>query len=154
MRVFMGCAGLVFLAGCGGKTVETGDPSAGRVSFVEQGCVMCHSVNGIGGKVAPALDAGEETLADPYDFAARVLSGAYAMSALQKAELGYAITLTGQELRDIAAFAGSPSAQSKLEYEDVPASMRQAFLNEAFWEVPDLSDFLPKEDDGEEDESQ
>lgn len=146
MRKAIFAVGFLVIAGCGGGDAEKGDEDHGRTIFVQQGCILCHSVNGIGGRVAPALDVDEETPQDPFDFAAEILSGAYAMSALQKAELGYTINLTGGQLRDIAAFAGSPTAQQKLVIEDVPMSMREAFLTDEFWEAPDLSGFLPAAD--------
>jgi cytochrome c len=39
---------------------RTPDAAAGRDLFVVKGCVMCHAVNGVGGKAAPALDADTE----------------------------------------------------------------------------------------------
>ncbi len=33
------------------------DPARGRALFVDKGCVVCHSVNGVGGEIAPVLDA-------------------------------------------------------------------------------------------------
>ena len=33
------------------------DSAKGRKLFVNKACVVCHSVNGVGGRVAPALDA-------------------------------------------------------------------------------------------------
>lgn len=33
------------------------DAAKGRELFASKGCVVCHSVNGVGGEDAPALDA-------------------------------------------------------------------------------------------------
>lgn len=138
----MGAAALALYACGGGNKELQGDAELGRQSFIEQGCVLCHSVNGVGGTVAPILDAEDDIDIEVTDFAARMMRGAYAMAALQKVELGYTIELTGKELRDIAAFVGSPSAQVKLEPESLPMTMQDAILTDVFWEVPDLSDFL------------
>lgn len=147
-NLFIGGATLMLCACSGGKNELEGDPARGRQSFMEQGCVLCHSVNGVGGTVAPTLDAVEEAEIEVSDFAARMMRGAYAMAALQKAELGYTIELTGDELRDIAAFVGSPEAQIDLEREDLPIAMQEALLTEVFWEAPDLSDFILDYDSG------
>ncbi|MHA7871017.1 MAG: c-type cytochrome, partial [Hyphococcus sp.] len=70
------------------------DPVKGRALFIDKGCVICHAVNGVGGKAAPALDApvGDGPV-DPLEFAARMWRGAPAMIELQSIELGYAIYL-------------------------------------------------------------
>ena len=143
------------VSACGQGDKSSSDADRGRLNFVDQGCVICHSVNGVGGTVAPALDAEENVTVDPADLAARMLNGAYAMAALQKAELGYTIDLSAQELRDISAFVGSPSSQRQLEFDDLPMTMRDALLTEVFWDAPDLSNFVLEEEqaaggDGEE----
>ena len=49
------------------------DPARGRKLFASKGCVVCHSVNGIGGKGAPPLDATTmPPLVNPFEFAARM----------------------------------------------------------------------------------
>ncbi len=35
------------------------DAERGRELFVQKACVVCHSVNGVGGTIGPALDATE-----------------------------------------------------------------------------------------------
>ncbi len=52
----------------------------GRDLFVNKGCVVCHSVNGAGGKAGPNLDADPlQAQIDAFDFAARMWRGAEAM---------------------------------------------------------------------------
>ena len=108
-------------------------PSAerGRELFIVKGCVVCHSVNGVGGGAGPALDA---TAAagpiDPLDFAARMWRGALAMADLQAMEFGYQIDLTGAEIADLAAFANSAESQAYLEEDDIPELMRGWTLDE------------------------
>ncbi len=150
------------LAGCGDQTARNGaeagprtivartpDAAAGRNLFVEKGCVICHAVNGVGGKAAPALDAQTERDAiDPVAFAARMWRGAPAMVELQGLELGYTIWLTGDEINNLAAFAADAGEQKKLTAESVPAELRDSFLDEQFWEVEDWDGFLKDGQDG------
>lgn len=127
-----------------------GTAEAGRLAFLNEGCVMCHAVNGVGGKAAPALDAeigGPEI--DPLDFAARMWSGAPAMIELQSIELGYVLSLTGQEIADLAVFAGNIDEQRKLTAEQIPEGIRDSLLDERFWEMEDWSEFLNKGQEGE-----
>jgi mono/diheme cytochrome c family protein len=69
-----------------GYLVSFGDAERGRELFTGKGCVVCHSINGIGGKAGPSLDA-------------------------EEMELGYRIDLTGQELADLARFIHDAEAQ-------------------------------------------
>ena len=41
-------------------TVPQVDAMRGRQLFVTKGCITCHSIKGVGGKAAPALDASQE----------------------------------------------------------------------------------------------
>jgi cytochrome c len=125
------------------------DSAKGRALFVEKGCVMCHSVNGVGGKAAPVLDAqiGAPPV-DPLDFAARMWAGAPAMIELQSMELGYTISLTGDEIANIAAFTADREEQKKLTVEQIPEPMRGSLLDERFWEVEDWDEFLKSGQEG------
>ena len=52
----------------------------GRRLFVAKGCVACHSINGVGGHDATALDAHTMTpMMNPFDFAAKMWRMAPAM---------------------------------------------------------------------------
>lgn len=116
------------------------DAAHGRQLFVSKGCVICHSINGVGGRAAPALDAiaVEEGDAvppvDPLDFVARMWRGAPAMLDLQAIELGYQIELTSEDLADLAVFASDAGMQSDFSLEDVPEPMWDWMLNEPYWE--------------------
>lgn len=93
----------------------------GRKLFASKGCVMCHSINGIGGEDAPALDASTMTMPmNPFEFAARMWRGAPAMIAMQEDEMGAQIEFTGAELADIIAFVHDPDEQSRFTLEDMP----------------------------------
>jgi cytochrome c len=162
-------AGAIVLAACSAekpaeKMAETGqaavslkpsvihdaDPMRGRTTFIDKGCVLCHSVNGVGGKAAPALDAEIGAPAvDPLEFAARMWRGAPAMIELQAIELGYTIYLTADDLADLAAFAADRDAQKSLKIDDLPETIRNGLLDERFWETENWDQFLR---DGQESE--
>jgi mono/diheme cytochrome c family protein len=148
MIVFSGVAAL---AACseGPKIAESdlvahsSNSESGRALFVEKGCVICHSVNGVGGKAAPALDApiGAPAI-DSLEFAARMWRGAPAMIELQSIELGYTIYLTADEIGDLAAFAADRDAQKTVSLEGLPENIRNGLLDERFWEMEDWDAFL------------
>lgn len=112
------------------------DAGHGRFLFVSKGCVICHAVNGVGGKAGPALDApetsGPPAPVDPLDFAARMWRGAAAMAVLQSMEFGYQVEMTGDEIADLAAFAGSRRAQEGFSDADIPEMMQGWTLDESF----------------------
>jgi len=97
------------------------DPERGRHVFVEKGCVACHSVNGVGGDLGPALNAADmPSPMNSFEFAARMWRGAQAMTALQQDLLGEVISLDGQDLADLVAFAHDAGEQRKLTMDQVP----------------------------------
>ncbi len=119
------------------------DAARGRALFVEKGCVLCHAVNGVGGRAGPPLDAApSDSPADPVAFAARIWRGAPAMVELQSLELGYVINLSPEDIRHLAAFAGDAAAQSLLSKEDLPTALADAVLDEDFWAAEDWREFL------------
>lgn len=102
------------------------DPARGRELFVQEGCVVCHSVNGVGGDLGPPLNS--EAMPRPmnaFEFAARMWRGAAAMTALQEQILGDVISLSGQDLADLVAFAHDEHEQAKLDARDIPAEYRK-----------------------------
>jgi len=102
------------------------NPAKGRMLFASKGCVVCHSVNGVGGEDAPKLDAATMgPRMDPFDFAAKMWKGAPAMIAMQEDELGHQIEFTGAELADIIAFAHSPAEQAKFSEADIPDNIKE-----------------------------
>lgn len=101
------------------------DAERGRTLFVNKGCVVCHSVNGVGGQAGPTLHATEPAgVFDPLDFAARMWRGADAMLALQNSEFGYQIELSGQDIADLAAFAESHDQQRDFSEDEIPEVMQ------------------------------
>jgi mono/diheme cytochrome c family protein len=97
------------------------DAAAGRLLFASKGCVVCHSVNGVGGEDAPALDASLMPVPmNPFEFAAKMWRGAGAMVAMQQDELGAQIELNGEELANIIAFVHDADEQAKFSKSDIP----------------------------------
>jgi mono/diheme cytochrome c family protein len=152
--VVIGAGALV--AGCGkapAPTVETvehaGDATVGRALFVEKGCVLCHSINGVGGKAAPALDAADPYVKpDPLEFAARMWRGAPAMVEFQSVELGYVIDLSADDIAHLATFAASREEQKLLLDSAIPGPMRDSLLDERYWEMEDWSEFMANGQEG------
>lgn len=119
--------------------VQLPDAERGKFLFATKGCVVCHSVNGIGGKAGPALDTESyDGEIDPLDFAARMWRGAQAMATLQSLNFGYQIDLTGGDIGDIAAFVSSDEHRSSFTEKDVPDMIRG-------WTIDDLVGTLGEE---------
>ncbi len=97
------------------------DAANGRLLFASKACVVCHSVNGVGGEDAPMLDAEfMDQPMNPFDFAAKMWRGAESMVIMQRAELGEVIQMSGQELADITAFVHDPQEQARFSVDDIP----------------------------------
>lgn len=93
----------------------------GRAVFAEKGCVVCHSVNGVGAEIGPSLNASDMPAPmNAFEFAARMWRGAAAMTAMQEEAMGGVISLTGQELADLVAFAHDAEEQKKLTKSQIP----------------------------------
>jgi len=110
----------------GGMKIPEMNADRGRVLFVEKGCVMCHSINGVGGEDAPALDAHTmKPMMNPFAFAAKMWKMAPAMIAAQEDELGGQILFTGDELADMIAFVHDDEAQHHFSEGDLTPEMRE-----------------------------
>jgi len=109
------------------------NPAKGKRLFVERGCVLCHSVNKVGGRAGPPLDAPSGGASvDLLDFMARMWRGAFAMIELQGMELGYQLDFSGEELGHIAAFLADSGMQKKFRERDVPDLIRDMFIREPY----------------------
>lgn len=100
------------------------DPARGRKLFASKGCVVCHSVNGIGGPATPFDASTMKPMMNPFEFTARMWRGAEAMIDLQRDELGGQIELTGQELADIIGFVHHHEEQKKFSEKDIPHKIK------------------------------
>ena len=119
-----------------GYLVSFGNSERGRALFTGKGCVVCHSINGVGGKAGPALDADPSAPGlDVFEFAARMWRGAPTMIVLQEMELGYQIEFTGQELADLARFIHDAEAQRSFQETDVPELIRDWMVDEVYDEL-------------------
>lgn len=109
-----------------GLAVPSLDSHRGREVFMEKGCVICHSVNGVGGEIGPAFDAAEMPEGmNAFEFAARMWRGAPAMVVMQEDLLGSIIELDGHDLADIVAFVHDAEEQKEVTMDDVPAEFRE-----------------------------
>lgn len=116
------------------------DSERGRKLFVHKGCVVCHSVNGVGGKAAPALDAPQSgATVDVLEFAARMWRGAEIMLVLQEMELGYQIELSGADLADLAAFAYDAEEQRRFSPDDIPDLIKDWSVDEIYDELDTMA---------------
>ena len=106
------------------------DPVEGQKLFVTEGCVLCHSVNGVGGKAGPTLDAEDgANVIDVFEFTARMWAGAFALVELQSQEMGYQFDVTGEELAHIAGFVYDRRQQLLFKESDVPDLIRDMFIH-------------------------
>ena len=102
------------------------NPARGRELFVAKGCVVCHRVNGVGGELAPRLDASAmQGHLNPFVLVAKMWSGAEGMIALQKDLLGDKVQFQGQELADLIGFLHDENEQSNLTDTDLSTKMRR-----------------------------
>ena len=108
-----------------GLVVPMMDAAEGRRLFVETGCVVCHVINGVGGDIGPNLDAANmPSPMNAFEFAARMWRGAASMSTMQEELLGGIISLDGQQLANLVAFAHDEKEQKKLSEEQIPEKFK------------------------------
>ncbi len=101
------------------------DSHRGRELFLNKGCIVCHSVNQVGGMIGPSLNAADMPQPmNAFEFAARMWRGAPAMAQMQQDLLGEIIDLSGQDLADLVAFAHDEAEQRGLKREEIPERFR------------------------------
>jgi cytochrome c len=109
-----------------GLVMPSMDSVHGKQLFASKGCVICHSINGVGGTDAPKLDA--STMApvmNPFEFFAKMWRGAAPMIAMQQSEIGHQIEFTGQDLADIVAFVHNRNVQKTFSAADIPPAIKK-----------------------------
>jgi cytochrome c len=109
-----------------GLVLPSMNAERGKELFASKGCVVCHSINGVGGTDAAALDATTmDPVMNPFDFFAKMWLGAEPMIMMQHEELGHQIEFTGQDLADIVAFAHNLAVQKTFTEDDIPADIKE-----------------------------
>ncbi|SPH17698.1 hypothetical protein DEA8626_01224 [Defluviimonas aquaemixtae] len=105
------------------------DSERGKTAFMEKGCIVCHSINGVGGAIGPPLNATDMPVPmNAFEFAARMWRGAPAMVQMQEELFGEAIALNGEELADIVAFVHDEALQEQLTAADIPERFRSMIV--------------------------
>lgn len=104
----------------------------GRKLFAEKGCVVCHSINGVGGHEAVSFDEEDEFRGpiNPFHVAAKMWEHAPEMIPAQQEELGKQIELDAQDLADIIAFLASPDLRKTFSEDMVPERIRKLIEND------------------------
>jgi len=103
------------------------DSKEGMKLFMEKGCYICHSVNGVGGNDAAALDAHEmDEFMNPFELAAKMWLMAPIMIPAQESELGAQIEFTGEELANIIAFLHDDAQQHQFTGDALTQAQRAA----------------------------
>jgi mono/diheme cytochrome c family protein len=109
-----------------GLAIPAFDPVRGRKLFAAKGCVVCHTVNGIGGEAAPEFsDEFMEHPMNAFDFIAKMWRGAGAMIMMQEDRLDGQIELEGDELAAIIAFLHDEEEQRLFSEGDIPEDIRE-----------------------------
>jgi cytochrome c len=106
------------------------DPANGRRLYGSKGCVICHSMNGIGGTDGingRSLDARRQPVQmDPFEFAAKMWTSSEVM-IVEQLNLGGQILLNGDEFADLFAFINSRDEQRQFTEDDVPEEFLEFF---------------------------
>lgn len=101
------------------------DAAKGRRYFATRACVVCHSVNGVGGTRASALDLDEKPeVIDVLTFVTDMWRGGRPMLNLQRRLLGEPVDLTAEELGALIAFLHDPAEQKRFSENDIPKHIR------------------------------
>jgi len=102
------------------------DLQRGKELFASKGCVVCHSINGVGGTDAAALDASTmDPAMNPFEFFARMWQGTKPMIAMQEERMEQQVDLTAEELADIVAFIHDGAMQKSFSKTEIPESIER-----------------------------
>ena len=115
------CGPMMTMPGMQSLMMPRLDSVKGRKLFASKGCVACHSINGVGGHDATALDAhAMPKMMHPFEFAAKMWRMAPAMIAAQEEVFDEQILFTGEELADIISFVHDDAEQHEFSEADIP----------------------------------
>lgn len=127
VMAFVGVANVVGIARADSVAAKPGlalpklSSTNGKALFISKACVVCHSVNDVGGSIGAPLDASEmDPTGNPFVFFAKLLMGATPMLELQRERLGHEVELSPQELGDIVMFLHDGAMQKTLTNKDIP----------------------------------
>lgn len=100
------------------------DSKRGRELYVSKGCVVCHSINGVGGEDAAPLDASTmDPAMNPFEFFARMWQGTKPMIAMQEDRMAQQVELTAEELAAIVAFVHDGAMQKSFSKTEIPENI-------------------------------
>ncbi len=102
------------------------NPENGMQLFGTKGCVVCHTINKVGGSygILPLDASAMPTGMTAMDMAAAMWNHAQPMIALQRRRLGVQIRLTGKELGDIIAFLHELEVQKRFTEDMIPSDIK------------------------------
>ena len=106
MKRFGKLLGLIAAAGagfCATRSLTLGDSDRGKELFRARSCIVCHSINGVGGQSAPDLGRIAERGFSPYSLAGRLWNHAPVMWAAMEREGIARPELSRQEASDLFA---------------------------------------------------
>jgi mono/diheme cytochrome c family protein len=104
---------------------DAGDPTRGRELFESKGCMRCHAVDGVGGRIGPDLAAASD-LTGPMEWTDALWNHASGMRQAMEREGVAWPQFEGHELRDLYAFARQNSSSRSVPQGD-PARGWQVF---------------------------
>ena len=91
-------------ATCATRSLLLGDVERGKALFQGLNCIVCHSVNGVGGQRAPDLGQGRDRGFSPYDMAALMWNHAPAMWGAMASQGVARPALDEQQAADLFVF--------------------------------------------------
>jgi cytochrome c len=113
-------------AAASGLVLPKLSPERGKELFIAKACVVCHSINGVGGVDAAPLDASTmDPAMNPFEFFARMLTGMTPMLTMQQDRLGHEVEVTAGELGDLVAFIHDEATQKSLSAKDIPEDIKR-----------------------------
>ncbi len=104
---------------------DPGDPARGHELFASKGCIRCHALDGVGGRIGPDLAAASD-LTGPMEWTKALWNHAPGMRQAAERESIAWPQFQGHELRDLYAFVRQNSSHDSVPHGD-PARGWQVF---------------------------